>query len=322
MSYKYETGQTSPNSTSAADTPAVFGRPRTIEAIVIHWWGDPNTNPSYEGVIATLCNPAREASAHFVATGTGRRVAQLVDFDRTSWASNSANPYTVSIECDPRCRDEDYDVVAELISQIRDAYGDLPLYPHRQFVATACPGNYDLGRLDSLARTKDGSGDWGDVKNKEAPKPEEPTYDNLYRLIIDGAQVGAYSTDENAYSAYIYYNSRGSISFKGNDVTGAVLDKFKPKPTEPEPEIPEVPEEPVEEPETPDEPSVPDNNNKGDSMKDFFRSLFTRKFLLVLGTVVTLLANGQYTEAVAAMTAYVVAEGGADIVQRYQESKQ
>lgn len=57
-------------------------------------------------------------------------------------------------------------------------------------------------------------------------------------------------------------------------------------------------------------------------MKTFIRSLFTRKFLLVLGTVVTLIANEQYTEAVAAVSAYVLAEGAADTVSRYQEAKQ
>lgn len=170
MAYKWETQYNSPNFTKAADVPKVWGRPRTFEAIAIHWWGAPNTNPSYNGVINVLCNPARGASAHIVATGTGRKAACLVNFADASWATNQANPYTISIECDPRCRGEDYDVVAEVIAQIRDAYGDLPLVPHKQFVATACPGNYDLGRLDRLARTKDGSGDWGDVKDKESLK--------------------------------------------------------------------------------------------------------------------------------------------------------
>src|SRR5690606_24295570 len=132
-------------------------RPRTIEAIAIHWWGDPNTNPSYEGVISWLTNPASQASAHFVITGTGRRAAQLADFDRAAWATNSANPYVVALELDPRARDEDYDVAAEVIAQIWDAFGYKPLVPHKQFTATACPGSYNLARLEALAKTKDGS---------------------------------------------------------------------------------------------------------------------------------------------------------------------
>ena len=166
MSYKYITQYDSPNFTSAADAPKVWGRPYIVTAIAIHWWGDPSQNPTLQTTVNTLINPNRGASAHFVASGTNREVAQLIDLGNASWATNSANPYTISIECDPRCRDEDYDVVAELISQIRGIYGNIPLVPHRQFVATACPGNYDLGRLDQLANTKDGSGDWGIVTTK------------------------------------------------------------------------------------------------------------------------------------------------------------
>lgn len=168
MAYKYETQYNSPNYTPESQVYATWGRGRTIEAIAIHWWGDPNQGPTYEGVISTLCNPSRGASAHFVATGTGRRVAQLVNFNDASWATNSANPYTLSIECDPRCRNEDYDVVAELIAQIRQVYGNLPLVPHRQFIATACPGNYDLNRLNAIAATKIArpEDDWGVVSNK------------------------------------------------------------------------------------------------------------------------------------------------------------
>lgn len=280
MSYNFDTSKTSPNSTSSADSYRTFGRARTIEAIAIHHWGAQTA--SYEGTVATLMNPAAGVSAHFVATGTGRRVAQLVDFDRVSWATNSANPYTISIECDPRCRDEDYDVVAEVIAQIWDAYGYLPLVPHRQFVATACPGNYDLGRLERIAHTKDGSGDWGNVTDKNAtppPAPEqpEPVYDNLYRLFLNGNQMAAYSVDENAYNGYVNYGSTGKVTYRGQDVTSALVDKFKPKPTpeepKPEPEQPK-PEEPKE-PETPEEPP-----KQEDSLNVFIRAL--KKFWLLL----------------------------------------
>lgn len=170
MAFKYETQYNSPNYTPESQVYATWGRGRTVEAIAIHWWGDPNQGPTYEGVIATLCNPNRGASAHFVATGTGRRVACIVDLNNASWATNSANPYTISIECDPRCRDEDYDVVAELIAQIRSVYGNIPLVPHRQFISTACPGNYDLGRLNAIANTKVArqEDDWGTVSNKQS----------------------------------------------------------------------------------------------------------------------------------------------------------
>lgn len=168
MAFSYDASRRSPNYTPRAQAPSVWGRARTFEAIAIHWWGDPNTGPTLDGVVSVLCNPNRGASAHFVASGTGRRVANLVDPNDASWATNNANPFTISIECDPRCRPEDYDVVGELIAQIRNKYGNLPLVPHKQYVATACPGNYDLNRLNQVADTKKvNSGNWGDVKNKE-----------------------------------------------------------------------------------------------------------------------------------------------------------
>jgi len=166
MSYVYETQYNSPNFTEGYNSR---------KYLIIHWWDDPAKNPTYEGSIATLMNPTRQASAHYVATGTGRRVACLVSPDDTAWHAGAyppaynVNPDSIGIECDPRCRPEDYDVVAELIANIRSAYGDLPLKRHSDFVNTQCPGNWDLVRLDAIARTKDGSGDWGVVTDIKPP---------------------------------------------------------------------------------------------------------------------------------------------------------
>lgn len=193
MSYNYLTQYNSPNYTPENQARATWGRPRTIEIVAQHWWGDPNTNPTFEGVIATLCNPSRQASAHFVATGTGRRVACLVGLNNASWATNSANPYSISIEGDPRCRPEDYDVIAELIAELRIAYGiQLPIKPHRDFVATACPGNYDLNRLNALALEKqkhaDKAKDFGQI-TIPAPQPPAPTQPEWIRNLKDITDV-------------------------------------------------------------------------------------------------------------------------------------
>lgn len=144
----------SPNYTTAANTRSVWGVNRQIKEIAIHWWGSPANNPSFAGVVGWLVNPASKVSAHYVATGTGRQVAQLVKEADNSWATGKGNPYTISIECDPRCRPEDYDVIAELIANMWRERGKLPLVPHSKYVATACPGNYDLGRLAALAEAK------------------------------------------------------------------------------------------------------------------------------------------------------------------------
>ena len=144
----------SPNYTPAHLVPSVWGRKRTIEKIAIHWWGDPKKNPSFEGVVNVLTNPKRQASAHYVATGTGHRVAQLVQEKDASWATNSANPFTISIECDPRARADDYEVVAELIADIWKRHGKIGLVPHRNYAPTVCPGVWDLNRLYKLAEKK------------------------------------------------------------------------------------------------------------------------------------------------------------------------
>lgn len=192
--YQYLTQYNSPNFTPNAKVKSAYGRPRTYEAIAIHWWDAPEKKPSFEGVINALCNPARQASAHFVATGTGRRVACLVNLPDASWATNNANPFTISIECDPRCRAEDYDVIAELIAELRREYGNLPLVPHKQYKATACPGNYDLNRLSNEANEKKAGAQFGTSTGKPVvvvppppvvvtpPPNPTPAYSAIYNI--------------------------------------------------------------------------------------------------------------------------------------------
>lgn len=168
MSYNIDYSHNSNNFTPEAQSTAVFGRARTIEGITIHWWGDPNLQPSFGGVRDYLCRPSGNTSAHFVATGTGRQVAWIVNANDVAWHSGNAvgNAITIGIECDPRCRDEDYDVVAELIADIRSAFGDVPIYSHNMWTQTTCPGGYDIDRLDKMSYTKQSNAEWGQVTNK------------------------------------------------------------------------------------------------------------------------------------------------------------
>ena len=175
MSYENITKYDSPNYTS--------GRPYGIKFIVIHWWGDPNTHPTFEGVIKTLCSPSRGASAHYVAESG--RVACIVDPDDRAWnagdgvgVGSKGNDMGIGIECNPRQSDGDYETIAELIRDLRVVYGDLPLIRHRDCSATQCPGLYDLNRLDRLARG---------LVAPSNPVPVQPATQSVTKLEVDGS---------------------------------------------------------------------------------------------------------------------------------------
>lgn len=161
-----------------------------ISAITIHWWGDPAQNPSAEGVVNWLCNPAAQVSAHLVVTGTGRRVWQLVNDQDTAWHAGNwtGNQTTIGIECDPRCRDEDYDTIAEVIADLWRYYGKLPLRGHNSWVATRCPGNYDLNRLQALAEQKLA----GVVKPKVSAAEIQQAYRDILGREADNGGLNTY----------------------------------------------------------------------------------------------------------------------------------
>lgn len=242
MAYNYITNIDSPNFTPAAQARAVFGYDRVIEGITLHWWGDPNQNPQFESVANYLSRQGGNSSAHYVATGTGRKVACIVSPLDVAWHSGSAwgNARTIGIELDPRARAEDVDVAAELVADIRSAFGDVPIYWHSLFQATACPGAYRdqglLDKIDELSYKKVSHADWGAVTDLQpktpivAPPPATtPTTTpskTLYKVFKDGKQIGAYSTESNAYRAY---DSLGAtrITHGTRDVTVELVAKYK-----------------------------------------------------------------------------------------------
>lgn len=179
MSYNYDTAHNSPNYTPASQARAVFGMDRVIEGITIHHWGDPKNNPQFNSVRDFLCRANGNTSAHLVVSGTNRQVACIVDYSNVAWHSGSAwgNARTIGIELDPRARDEDYDVAAEVVADIRSAFGDVPIYWHSYFISTACPGAWSPERLDQLSYTKYSHPTaWGQggTKPEYLPKAPEP----------------------------------------------------------------------------------------------------------------------------------------------------
>lgn len=147
MAYETITRYNSPNYTPNSRVQASFGFPRNIIGITIHWWGDPATNPSFDGVVSWLCQARSQVSCHPVVSAG--KSAWLVNAIDAAWHSGNAkgNAQTIGIEADPRCRDADYATLAEQVADIWLAYGKLPLYPHKYWKSTACPGNYNLDRI-------------------------------------------------------------------------------------------------------------------------------------------------------------------------------
>jgi hypothetical protein len=248
MSYTYETQFNSGNFTSAADALKVFGMAREIEGFTLHWWGDPSTNPSYEGVRSYLCRTGGNTSAHIVTTGTGRRASCIVDYNNIAWHAGSAwgNARTIGIELDPRCRPEDKDVFAEVLADLRSAFGDKPLYWHSYFSSTTCPGVYrDLvDELDQLSYTKFsdpiawGKGGTIPAKAPVPPPVAQPTPSTTPSVILwklldaAGKQVAAYSVEANAWKGYNDDGRVGKIMYNGTDVTAELTTKFTaPSPT-------------------------------------------------------------------------------------------
>ena len=141
--------QTAKGFTPAALVPAAFGRKRTIDGIVIHHWGV--LGQRHDDVVKFFVSGPGSTSAHFVVSAG--RIDCLVSPADAAWHSGNAvgNATTIGIECHPEATDADYATVAELVRYLRDQYGPLPLSPHRQWNATACPGIWDLPRIDRLA---------------------------------------------------------------------------------------------------------------------------------------------------------------------------
>jgi hypothetical protein len=154
MTYTLQTQYTS----ASCNWKPGAGNGRVVKGITIHWWG--RLGSSFEGIRDFLCSarPLNPTSAHYVAQGADANgvprplVACIVDPDDIAYACGNwtGNLTTISIECRPEARDADYAVVAELCVNLRKTYGKVPIYPHNYWVATDCPGAWDIARLNRM----------------------------------------------------------------------------------------------------------------------------------------------------------------------------
>lgn len=157
----------------------------SIDCYVVHWWDDPAKGPTFMGTVTSLCNNPN-GSAHYVVEAG--KVACLIAPGLRAWhvARNDyqvimpgvydINSHSVGIECNPRCYDSDIETLCQLLADLWIDYGVKPIYGHKDFMSTQCPGTYyDL--LDYIrARTEEiyneitsgGSGTGGNVPDTDA----------------------------------------------------------------------------------------------------------------------------------------------------------
>ena len=165
--YEYITKYTSPNQNA---------RNSKVKSLTIHHWG--SRGQKFDNVVHWLCQKRAGTSAHYVVEAG--KVACIVDPDRRAWhAGNSrGNHESIGIECRPEATDGDYATVAALIADLRAVYGNIPLKRHRDWTSTACPGVWDIKKLDRLARgVKPGA-------SAPTPKPKPAVKDG--KLVVDG----------------------------------------------------------------------------------------------------------------------------------------
>ena len=142
------------NYTLAANCPAAFGYQRIISSITIHHWG--NLGQDFDAVVAYLAsaNP-RQSSAHAIIKGG--RATSIVSPENAAWHAGNAygSATSIGLELRPEATDADYRTAGAYIHMLRGIYGDLPLIPHNHWTTTACPGVWNLARLDDEARAYD-----------------------------------------------------------------------------------------------------------------------------------------------------------------------
>lgn len=194
-SYEYITSRNSPNFWTSAQCLLYYLMARTIKGITIHHWGDPANHPRFWSTVNWVCRIGGNTSAHEVIEAG--RVACLIAHKFAAWACGNArgNATNVHLELNPRASDGDYDTAAERIADIRHLHKkDLPLKPHNFWTATACPGRYDLDRLDREARAwakrKYGKADEPKKVRPQKPKKQRRPKSGLYWTVEPGDTLG------------------------------------------------------------------------------------------------------------------------------------
>lgn len=142
-----------------------------VDKIIIHHWGA--EGQTFDGVCAWFENPSCQTSAHYVVDGG--RVACLVNLSDTAYHAGDwgANLTSIGIECRPEMSDADIETVCELVAYLYKVYGELPIYGHKDFSSTACPGKY-YSKLSYIHdRALELMNDTGSADNADTNEPSK-----------------------------------------------------------------------------------------------------------------------------------------------------
>lgn len=185
--YEYLTGYNSNNYNGTA----------SIDGIVIHHWG--NDGQNFYNVIAALSG-TREASAHYVlqdglvaciiAPGLRAWHVRNNDYQKVMPGVWDVNSHTIGIECRPEMTAGDLETLCQLIADLWCDYGKVPVYGHKDFMATACPGRY-YSQLDYVRKRAQEIMD-GNVPMVDQNTPSEwakESWDKAHEMgLLDGTR--------------------------------------------------------------------------------------------------------------------------------------
>jgi hypothetical protein len=158
----------------------------TVNLVVVHHFAG-GTLPAVDSL---LRNPARQASYHF---GVGRNGAifQWVDTANTAWATGPANARSVAIGHEGTSQpftDAQMNATASIIRWARTVHRQATnLGGHRQFMATACPGDPMFRELAELNRRASGAAPRPPAPPPPPPPPAPPEETMSLVFDIEGA---------------------------------------------------------------------------------------------------------------------------------------
>ena len=160
-----------------------------VDKIIIHHWGA--EGQTFEGVCSWFESPSCQTSAHYVVEGG--RVACLVNLSDTAYHAGDwgANLTSIGIECRPEMSDADLETVCELVAYLYKVYGELPIYGHKDFSPTACPGKYyaKLGYIHDRALELMQGDSEPSVDANEPSKWAKDAWDKAHELgLLDGTR--------------------------------------------------------------------------------------------------------------------------------------